>query len=729
MRKYKDYIYRITWDGVTGANVKLDYCIGGTGGPWNAIIASTTSSNLFAGSGFYNWTVPLAACLNLYVRIWDLTLDALFGYVGSVDVVENSAIHIQHYGDSISKLGIYPYVEAHTLANHSTDVYEVDVVNDQGIVGMWMGYYNNFLLKGDIFTASPLPDIVLLNSGMHDRKYVANEFYLKINQFLNDYKQRNPRAILVWGTTTHVATTLPGWETFNATIDSHTEEALDALSNIWYPGRYVIADILQAQIDNSVPFVDDVHPTTYDYYGPVWCDALDQAIAIYNAGTIHDVPMASVPLVAGVERIVKITPNAAYAVDNIPAIDQVVKIVALADAKFDDFNTIVGGDPSKLAVMDSVAGTKCLKYADANLNMVTHSGHVWFEGVVNPGRSFFLQAGSALAETNSSLVFTNQGQLISCGFNEAAGNPVNRSGGAISGTVANITYGAAATLDKAFDFNGNNSNVHFGQPLNWNGASRFELIMLISQDVLDVTDLWFRYYADATHGIQVRSFTDGTLKFHLFANAYPSIKFDYSTAFAAGQLRLLHLLYDGDLYMDDGRGRVFVNGVNIKNIPASGYVYDIIPTVVPTISGVENMCVGFSASALDGKVDEIRVGVNVRPDPLSISWRANNLLQADYWTATIQPLITDITYLGNGRWQITGSGFLVGGVDPTGTIGGVAWTVEGVATDTVVIVVQGATPIGTQDFIITNNDGESFVRSIGQGARRYVNHNIGVHIL
>lgn len=64
--KYVNDIWSLTWSGITGTDVQIDYSI--DGGSWVSISASEPNN------GAYDWTIPIAAIgRNIIVRIMSLT--------------------------------------------------------------------------------------------------------------------------------------------------------------------------------------------------------------------------------------------------------------------------------------------------------------------------------------------------------------------------------------------------------------------------------------------------------------------------------------------------------------------------------------------------------------------------------------------------------------------------------------------------------------------------------
>ena len=93
-------------------------------------------------------------------------------------------------------------------------------------------------------------------------------------------------------------------------------------------------------------------------------------------------------------------------------------------------------------------------------------------------------------------------------------------------------------------------------------------------------------------------------------------------------------------------------------------------------------------------------------------------------------VITSVTYLGNGRWLVTGSGFMPAGVPPTATIGGIACAIEAGATDASFVAVQGAGIMpGILVMTVTNSGGQVGTIKIVLSTRKTdYSHISGQHI-
>lgn len=563
MIKYKNYIYRIHWSSPTGDNVKIEYCIGSTDGPWNIIVLSTDAHN-HNPDGFYNWRVDISACENLYVRIWDIETDELVAYMDPVDILETVPnLHIQHYGDSISKLGVYSYIYDYILANYEEYFYDVDVINDQGIVGMWMGWYNNALEKGELFLNLPLPHIVLLNSGMHDRTSFADEFDLKFRSFLTDYRQRNPKAILVWANTTHVSEELEDYQLYNDNIDRHSVEAVSALNDIWIPGRFIIVDQRKCQIDNNIPFIGYVHPHPeyYELYADNWIEGLLQAITLFNGENTMGIPNEAqyyIPLTINHDLIEISGDHFPYQVDlsNL-----------LLNSVFKSF--IISS--KSIAVYDPT--TKTVRPRIVDINLTNNKLFISFDGAsdADNDKTFYICVGTLFNQSDNSTVFSLSDYTHYWKINEFEnGSTVFDAVGINNGTVVSpAIIGSEGKFGNCIMNVSNTGHMTLGNVISMNSVAKISIELLFKlNDVTIESHILIRYISTSNKFMIL--FASSQLRFFQ-SNGGSAYGYFATTGISANEWHHLTVVFNGEGEDNAGRMQIYIDGV-LKTLTFSGTI-------------------------------------------------------------------------------------------------------------------------------------------------------------
>ncbi len=194
-----------------------------------------------------------------------------------------SAIH--HIGDSISKLGVQTAIEAWLAANCPNVKYLGDDTNNAGIITNWTGTAWKMAFEQDA-------QILLCNTGMHDRIHTLTGYENRLEGFFLVYKSIHPLTRVIWASTTHVSSGEPDYVAQNALIDSFNAAAITILDSVYGQGNWDYVDQRQLQIDEGIPFSDTVHPTEDGYvlYANNWISQLSSTISNYTAPNIAAVP-------------------------------------------------------------------------------------------------------------------------------------------------------------------------------------------------------------------------------------------------------------------------------------------------------------------------------------------------------------------------------------------------------------------------------------------------------
>ena len=404
--------------------------------------------------------------------------------------------------------------------------------------------------------------------------------------------------------------------------------------------------------------------------------------------------MSSILLVNGATRAIKLVPNNTLIPAPISKIDNLFDISLLSDAKFADWKALATA-ASKIAIVDSEVEVS--RFIDSDYDISTPVGNLWFSGASIQDKSYFILTGSALSKSNSSETFTDSGTDVACALLEASGvNFANRCS-AVDGHLVNVSYEQSALLDKGVGMNGSDSVVTFNEePIPINGAQKFSIKCLMKQTVLGVLSIWIAQgtaFLVMIQDVNNLIFSIDSLTF--------TAKIDPSAILASDTFFLLDIIFDGTQTGNANRFKVYIN----KALQSLVFTGDV-PASYPDTTGI-SFDFGLSGLSYAGVLDEIRMKWDEVESSEEIVNHYNQWFdKATFWVPLIQPLIFYIIPLGSGRYQVIGSGFIVGGVDPTGTIGGVAFTIELGNTDTDMIIVEGAgTPFGNKVIEIQNNEG------------------------
>lgn len=574
MKKFKNYIYRINWSSPVGDNVKIDYCIGSTDGPWSNIVLTTDAHNQNP-DGFYNWKVDISACSALYVRIWDIETDALVSYMEPVDIIDTLPnLHIQHYGDSISKLGVYDYIFNYVALHYENAFYEVDTINDQGIVGMWMGWYNNALEKGELFLNNPLPDILLLNSGMHDRTSFENEFDLKFREFLTDYRQRNPKAVLVWANTTHVSEELEDYQLYNNNIDRHSVEALAALNDLWISGRFIIVDQRKCQIDNNIPFIDYVHPQPafYELYANEWIKGLINAIQIFIGATSMSIPSGTqcyLPITVD-HTLVKISQeHFPYQIDLSSTLENNVIFKSFINSS------------QNITVYDPV--TDSVKARIVDLDLTNNKLLISFDSPTDTDadKIFYICVGTSLSYSDDSSSFSASGYTNVFKINEFEnGSTVVDSVGVNNGTVvAPATIGNTGKFGNCINGTDGTGHVTLGNVISMNSVAKISIECMFKLSDVNITSFLMIRYISVSNKFNLQ-FTAGQLKFFQ-SNGGSAYGYFSISGISVNEWHHLVCVFNGEGVDNVGRMQIYLDGT-LQTLTFSGTIpattYDLSAT-------------------------------------------------------------------------------------------------------------------------------------------------------
>lgn len=417
--------------------------------------------------------------------------------------------------------------------------------------------------------------------------------------------------------------------------------------------------------------------------------------------------MTTIPLIDGANRVLKIKSNNSYIPSTLSSGDNFFKIALLSDSKFANWLSIADTS-SKIGIIRGSNSLELSRYMDANYNSSTPEGSLWFNSPIEFNDYFYLQTGASVSISNNSSVFTDCGYIAAHGFQESSGNAVDRCG-TYPGVISDAIYNETALLDTGLGMTSSPmSMINLGIIPDLILAPKYTISMLLKISAYE-GQLFGQYYQNAVYFSS--EFGD------LISPNYIEVtfSFDKATYIPLNEFFQLDVVFDGtqtdsDLDIQDRkRYKIYINKNLVELTTVSGHV----PTTTPD-TGIGNFLYGDNAALpIDGVIDEARINLQAH-SPQQIQWRYNQWINtSDYWTVTVQPIISSVTYIGFGRWQINGTGFIPESSNPTGTIGGIPFTVEAGATDTTFIIEKGTDTLsGVQQLQITNSDGESDYQNI-----------------
>jgi hypothetical protein len=396
--------------------------------------------------------------------------------------------------------------------------------------------------------------------------------------------------------------------------------------------------------------------------------------------------MSSIPLLSGVTNVIKITPNNSLIPGSVNNVNNLFKLSNLTDSKFDDFLSIANSG-TKIAVVDDQA--EIPKFIDSDFNNTTPQGSLWFLGNVEQNKSFYIETGSSLSIENSSSTIADQYNSYS--FTETSGNIIDRCQLRDGVPINDITYQVDGVISKGVKFGptaGSRFNLSTMPYLS--DLTNLSIVAVIK--IPGNTDFfsWDWMQCALSSGALALFFNQNDYNFYV--NTMPSDSYCF-----------VAFLWDGTKTGND-RITAYVNNVKQTNIIFSDHTGN---GRTPTNLANYGQIGPLTSVPNDLEIDEFRIYNRTLSEDEIIILYNQWFNQSNYWTVTIKPVISSVVSLGANTWQITGSGFKPGSTDPTGTIGGISFTVKSGSTDTSIIITEGeGTPPGIQILNIRNSDNE-----------------------
>ena len=406
--------------------------------------------------------------------------------------------------------------------------------------------------------------------------------------------------------------------------------------------------------------------------------------------------MSTIPLISGATNVIKITPNSSLIPASFSGIDNLFNFSNLSDSKFSNWKTIATSD-EKIGVVDGSSGNETHRYIDPDYNISSPEGSLWLLGDAEEDHSFYIQTGSNLSKSNSSSTFPDH--FNSYGFTESSGNFEDRCGLRNGTPINSITYDRDCVIGKGVRFNGTASRSRLNTMPYLSGLSNLSILLLTKTpgDVL----LFQRAVM--------------TLQF-LSAGGFFACQFsaDNLTLVPAGDIPtdsfyLASAVFDGTLDPDE-RNKFYVN--KVRSTP-------MVSNNTGTLTDVNNVNYGdigpITGATNNMEIDEARF-INRSLSSDEIALRYNQWFdQSNYWTVTVQPVVTSVLKNGDGTFNVRGSGFKPESTNPTGTINGVPFSIQGTVTDNFFVVrSETGTPIDASQLTVINSDGEQDTGIIGE---------------
>jgi hypothetical protein len=392
-------------------------------------------------------------------------------------------------------------------------------------------------------------------------------------------------------------------------------------------------------------------------------------------------------LLQNTTRVIRLTPNNNMIGDSIKDIDHLFQLSHFSGSKFDGVKADIS-DASSISVTDTL-GSKCGRYIDTNLDVSTNTGNIWFRGDVEANKSYFLQIGE-MADTNDSTIFAqNTGSAF--GFMESLGTIYDRCSKVNSSAVGALcTYNNAALIDKGVFIPINNS-ISITRPTYLENSRTVSIVLLLKLASTGKKS----FISKSPFSIGTNLAGDKLAVFstsNIIDSIYSFITVD--------NFHLIEVVIDLDAGpISSDKLKMFVDGNRM--------IFSTMGTINPFPVNLATLNIGAASNSINGIVDELRISTKTYGSAGAV-WRNNNIMnQSTYWTATIVPIITNVSSVDGGHWRIQGTGLAIDGNNPTGSINDIPFTVV-TATDTEVVIAQGvSTPAGTKIIKLTNSDGES----------------------
>lgn len=412
--------------------------------------------------------------------------------------------------------------------------------------------------------------------------------------------------------------------------------------------------------------------------------------------------MTTIPLISGATHVLKLTPNNALIPSTISNIDNFIKGSLLSNAKFNNWKNIANS-AYNIGVVDSGSNNEVARYIDPNFNMSIPEGSIWFLGNAEADRYYYLQTGASLNKNNSSSVFTTPNYLASHGFLNASGNPTDRCGNN-NGTSLNLSYEEAGEIDVGNGYpDTHNGQVNLGAITDLNSISNFTITMILK--LSDFDGYWFNHLF--YNGIFLDS--DGV---NVISPSVGDVNYAFTPAdeITLDEFFQVDIVFDGTLTDGDVdaqdllRYKIYINGTQITLTVASGHC----PSVTKS-AGLGHFVYGedLANTGMYGVIDEARINLRSFSDD-EITVHYNQWFDADnYWTVTVQPVITSVRRSGKSRYRLRGSGFKPTTINPTGNINGAAYTIISISDTEIEIQDESGDACGLKSITLTNSDNES----------------------
>jgi len=405
--------------------------------------------------------------------------------------------------------------------------------------------------------------------------------------------------------------------------------------------------------------------------------------------------MSNIPLIkgGGQNRVLKLTPNNNLIPSAITNIDNLFSFSNLNNSKFDLWKSIAT-NTNKIGIIDANSGLETIRYIDPN------NETMWFLGNSEENYCYYLQAGENIIKSNNPEVFTTGGCIACHGYLET-GTPINilnRCGDEYNPNPADITTQQTGVIDVGYGMNGSSSVVKYDDTLRipLNNINKFTIKMLMKQTVLGTESLWLNHGV----GANIYCINDTNIQVSMdYLSFYAN--FDPTGIIFSDTFFVIDMVYDGTQTGNANRFKIRVNGVDV-NLSFTG---DVPAKTINNSTAILEF--GTNGYSFDGILDETRIMPEIAETIDESVLRYNQWTnQSNYWTVTIQPIITNIIKISNNKWKIEGTGFKPEETNPTGTINGIEFDVED-TTDTSFIAVGNNIVEGTKIFIINNSDDES----------------------
>ena len=397
--------------------------------------------------------------------------------------------------------------------------------------------------------------------------------------------------------------------------------------------------------------------------------------------------MTTIPLLSGATNVLKLKPNNNLIPSTVSDIDNLFNMSKLSDAKFNNWKSVASSS-EKVGVVDVDTSVECLRYIDSNFNAETPVGSIWILGDAEQNHCYYLQTGAPLTKNNSSDVFSDQHH--SFGFEATSGYIIDRCGEQNGGPQNDVTYQVDGVIGKSCRLGpANNSRFHFNNPSPYLGGQSNMTLLLLAKTPGDTT--WFQW---------------NNVRFQL-SGGYPYLGFHendatiYDISISNDEYLYLVGAWDGSL-VGTNRIKLYIDKVLQTDVLFEVHTSDGETEESDVLKGD----IGPIAAAPNNvEFDEFRI-FNRTLGQDEIDLRYNQYTDSSYWTATVQPIISSVKYLGDNQWEINGTGFKPESTDPTVTINAEEAVIESAADDQVTISKNIGDYVDIS-IVLTNSDSET----------------------